>query len=250
MMSHFGSTGEQTEACDWLCAPLWSAGVSEPDQPSALLPQLPGRRGVLALRTGLRLCAVAVKTPGTSSVGVASPSQTRLLPEVASREALQARREGAVERGLAALGGGLHQQQGRDAQQRPQHRKPAVHVASQLGPDHARVETEGRHTRTWGGDPEGQVIAQRTKDLRNHGDQLLLVWLRPQSDHRTGESLECSDPSITCEDLCVCVCVRTSESPGQLSREEHVGQLALPVALQRAVGPPAEEQVVKVDVSW
>lgn len=70
-------------------------------------------------------------------------SLTWLLPEVAARPVLQARRHGAEQAGLAPLSGGLHQQQGRQAQQRPQEGEPALNVATQLGTDHPRVETEG-----------------------------------------------------------------------------------------------------------
>ena len=41
----------------------------------------------------------------------------------------------------------------------------------------------------------------------------------------------------------------TFHPAGQLSGEEHVGQLALLVAGHGAVGPLGEEQVIKVDLS-
>lgn len=69
-----------------------------------------------------------------------------LLPEVLSGSLLQARRHGAVHGGLAALCGRLHEQQGREAQQQPQQRNPALNMTTQFGPDHTRVETERRNT--------------------------------------------------------------------------------------------------------
>lgn len=41
----------------------------------------------------------------------------------------------------------------------------------------------------------------------------------------------------------------TFESSCQLSAKEHVGQFALPVALQWTVAPPGEEQVVQDDAT-
>lgn len=65
-----------------------------------------------------------------------------LLPEVSSGSFLQARRHGTEHGGLTSLSGSLHEQQGREAQQHPQHGEPALNVTTQLSPDHTRVETE------------------------------------------------------------------------------------------------------------
>lgn len=65
-----------------------------------------------------------------------------LLPEVASRQLLQARRHSAVQAGLAALPRSLHEQQGWELQQQPDQGEPTLHMATQLGPDHAWVKRE------------------------------------------------------------------------------------------------------------
>lgn len=70
-----------------------------------------------------------------------------LLPEVASRQVLQARRHSAVQGGLAALPRSLHEEQGWELQQQPEQGEPTLHVATQLGPDHAWVKRERRHAR-------------------------------------------------------------------------------------------------------